>query len=176
MPTPRAPKEAPVRESQEVGLSGGSPAEEKPPQENEIELVVVDRFGNREVRTVKELTYNLALKEAARMIYYDIADEIVEEVLEDLPRPLFWAYIYDQNTVYKVEHKRKHLTEVRVIPKHRAIYYFGGVEILGFDTYIPVEALYAKKQQITYYHVVRSTTAITAIREDLEKLLEGDRK
>ena len=160
---------------EEVGLSGGSPTEEKPPQEAQMELVVVDRFGNREVRTVKELTYNLALKEVARMIYYDIADEIVKDLLEDLPRPQFWASIYDQNTVYKVEHKRKYLTEVRVIPKHRAIYYFGGMEILGFNTYIPVEALYVRKLEVTYYHVVRSNTAIQAIRDDLEKLLEGEK-
>jgi hypothetical protein len=176
MPTPEPEDMPQVRESQEVGLSGGSPAEENPPQENEIELVVVDRLGRREVRIVREPTYGLALKEVAKEMYYDIADEIVKELLDDLPRPQFWANIYDSNTAYKVELRRNHLTEVHVIPKHRAIYYFGGEEIIGFDAFIPVEALYAKKQQITYYHVVRSTTAITAIREDLEKLLEGDRK
>jgi hypothetical protein len=174
MPTPRTPKTEPVRQSEEAGLSGGSPAEENPPQENEIELVSIDRYGNRQVRIVRELTYQLALKEAARQIYYDIADEIVRELLDDLPRPQFWASIYDLNTTYKVELKRNHLTEVHVIPKHRAIYYFGGMEITGFDTFIPVEALYAKKQQTTYYHVARSPTAIQTIREDLEKLLEGE--
>jgi hypothetical protein len=175
MPTPRNPKETPVRLSKEAGESGGSPAEEHPPHEAQVELVVVDRLGNREVRTVKELTHSLALKEVARQIYYDIADEIVRDLLEDLPRPQFWANIYDLNNAYKVELRRGNLTEVRVIPKPRAIYYFGGMEVIGFDTYIPVEALYVRKLEITYYNVVRSNTAIQAIREDLEKLLEGEK-
>jgi hypothetical protein len=173
MPTPKAPKESPDIRPDEAGLTGGSPAEGNLP--TEIEVVVVNRYGNKEVRTVREISYNSALKEVARMIYYDIAEEIVKEVLEDLPRPQFWAYIYNLATerAYKVEMRRKHLTEVIVIPKHRAIYYFGGMEILGLDAYIPIEALYVKKQEITYYHIVRSTTAIDAIKQDLEKLLEG---
>ena len=175
MPTPKTPDPKSVRvEPKEVGASEGAPTEANPP--HEIEVVVVNRYGDREVRTVSEMTYNLALKEVARQIYYDIADEIVKDVLDDLPRPHFWAYIYDLKTerAYKVEIRKKHLTEVLTIPKTKAIYYFGGMEVIGFGVFIPVEALYARKLQITYYHVVRSPTAIDAIRQDLEKLLEGE--
>ena len=175
MPTPEPKGVSPVRvEPEEARESGGSLAEANPPRE--IEVVVVNRYGDREVRTVSEITYNLALKEVARQIYYDIADEIAKDVLEDLPRPHFWAYIYDLKTerAYKVEIRKKHLTEVLTIPKTKAIYYFGGMEVIGFNVFIPVEALYARKLQITYYHVVRSPTAIDAIRQDLEKLLEGE--
>jgi hypothetical protein len=175
MPTPKPQEKSPVREEpEEARASGGALAEGNPP--TEIQVVVVDRFGNREVRTVSELNYNLALKEVARQIYYDIADEIVKEVLEDLPRPQFWAFIYDLKAerVYRVEVKMKHLIEVLTIPKHRAVYYFGGMEILGVGIYIPIEALYVRRTGITYYHIVRSPMAIETIREDIEKLLEGE--
>jgi len=175
MPTPETPKSEPVREEpEEARASGGALAEENLPQE--MELVVVDSYGNREVRRIWNVTYNFALKEVAKEIYYDIAYEILEDVLEDLPKPHIWANIYDLKTekAYKVEIRKKHLVEVLTIPKHRAVYYFGGMEILGVDIYIPIEALYVRRTGITYYHIVRSPIAIETIREDLEQLMKGE--
>jgi hypothetical protein len=174
MPTPKPQIEPSKVEPEEVGASGGAPTEGELPQE--MELVVVDRYGNREVKRIWNVTYNFALKEAAKEIYYDIAYEILEDVLEDLPKPHIWANIYDLKTekAYRVEMRKKHLVEVLTIPKHRAVYYFGGMEILGVGIYIPIEALYVRRAGITYYHIVRSPMAIETIREDLEQLMKGE--
>jgi hypothetical protein len=166
MPTPKAPKSDPVKEEPgEARASGGALAEGELPQE--FELVVISSYGEREVKKIS------TLKEVAKEIYYDIAYKIIEDVLEDLPKPHIWANIYDLKTekAYRVETRKKHLVEVLTIPKHRAVYYFGGMEILGVGVYIPIEALYVRRTGITYYHIVRSPTAIETIREDLEALM-----
>jgi len=175
MPAPETPIEELHRvEPEEAGASGGALAEGELPQE--FELVAVNSYGEREVKRIWNVTYNFALKEAAKEIYYDIAYEILEDVLEDLPKPHIWANIYDLKTekAYRVETRKKHLVEVLTIPKHRAVYYFGGMEILGVGIYIPIEALYVRRTGITYYHIVRSPMAIETIREDLEQLMKGD--
>jgi hypothetical protein len=175
MPTPKTPDPKSVREEpEEAGASGGAPAEGELPQE--MELVSIDQYGEREVKRIWNLTYGFALKEAAKEIYYDIAYEILEDVLEDLPKPHIWANIYDLKAekAYRVETRKKHIVEVLTIPKHRAVYYFGGMEILGVGIYIPIEALYIRRTGITYYHIVRSPIAIETIREDLEQLMKGE--
>jgi hypothetical protein len=174
MPTPKAPKSDPVRRPEEAGLSGGSPAEVNPP--HEIELVSINSYGEREVRTIRGLTFNYALKEVAEQIYFDIAEEIKHDLLSELPYPRFKATIFGakDGDVFIVEVRGKHFTKVLYIKKTKAVYYFGGMMIEGFNIYIPIEAVYHKREKVTYYEVVRSNPEIETIAKDLEVLLEEE--
>jgi hypothetical protein len=46
--------------------------------------------------------------------------------------------------------------------------------IEGFNIYIPIEAVYHKRERVTYYEVVRSNQEIEAIAKDLEALMEEE--
>ena len=174
MPTPKAPKEAQVRQPEEAGLSGGSPAEVNPP--HEIELTTVNSYGEREVRRIQAFTLGYALKEVAEQIYFDIVEEIKHDVLSELPYPRFKAQIFGAKggDVFIIEIRGKHFTKVLHIRKTKAVYYFGGMVIEGFNIYIPVEAVYVRREKVTYYEVVRSNPEIEAIAKDLEALLEEE--
>jgi hypothetical protein len=179
MPTPKSPKSEPVREEpEEARASGGALAEEELPQE--FELVSIDQYGEREVRRIWNLTYHFALKEIAREIYFDIAEEILRDLLAELPYPRFKAKIYNtKGDIYQIEVRGKHFTRVLHVKKHKAIYYYGGMEIEssgGYPIYIPVEAVYHRREKVTYYEIQKSSTSIDTIKEELEKLLEGEQK
>jgi len=126
---------------------GGSSRRFNPP--NEIELVSVNEYGEREVRIIRAQTYGYALKEAAEYIYLDIADEIKHDVLAETPYPRFRATIFGAKggDYFTIEIRGKHFTKVLYIKKTRAVYYFGGISIAGFDIYIPVEAVYSKREK-----------------------------
>jgi len=174
MPTPKAPKSDPVRQPEEAGLSGGSPAEVNPP--HEIELTTVNSYGEREVRTIRGLTSNYALMEVAEQIYFDIAEEIKHDLLAELPYPRFKATIFGakDGDVFIVEVRGKHFTRVLHIRKTRATYYFGGMEVEGFNIYIPAEAVYSRREKVTYYEIIKTREAVEAIKKDLEAMLEGE--
>jgi hypothetical protein len=171
MPTPRTPKTEPKGKPEEAGLSGGSPAEENPP--HEIELVSVNEYGDREVKVFQAYTLGYALKQVAEEIYFDIVEEIKHDVLSELPYPRFKAQIFGAKggDVFIIEVRMKHFTKVLHVKKTRAVYYFGGVVIEGFNIYIPIEAVYHKRERVTYYEVVRSNPEIEAIAKDLEFLM-----
>jgi hypothetical protein len=174
MPTPK-PKEKPHKvEPEEAGASGGAPAEVNPPQE--IELTTVNSYGEREVRRIEGLTFKYALKEVAEQIYHDVAEEIKHDVLAELPYPRFKATIFGAKggDVFVIEVRMKHFTKVLHVKKTRAVYYFGGMAIEGFNIYIPIEAVYHKRERVTYYEVVRSNQEIEAIAKDLEALMEEE--
>jgi stress-induced morphogen len=177
MPTPETLNLGSVRaEPEEAGASGGALAEANPPQE--FELVSIDQYGNRTVKRIWSVTYNFALKEAASEIYFDIAEEILRDLLAELPYPRFKARIYDtKGDVYKIEIKGRYFTKVLHVKKHRAIYYFGGMEIEssgGYPIFIPAEAVYHRRDKITYYEIAKNNISIDTIKEELEKLLQGE--
>ncbi len=175
MPTPK-PKEKPSKvEPEEAGLSGGSPAEVNPP--HEIELVSINQYGEREVKVISSYTYGYALKEVAEELYFDIAEEIKQDLLAETPYPRFKARLFGVKAgdIFTVEIRGKHFTKVLYLKKTRTIYYFGGIEILGFNIYIPIEAVYSKRERVTYYDIIRNSTAIEEIARDLEELLEGEK-
>jgi hypothetical protein len=173
MPTPKTPKETHVRQPEEARAIGGALAEVNPP--NEIEVVSVNSYGEREVKVFQAQTYGYALKEVAEELYFDIAEEVKHDVLAETPYPRFKASIFGAKggDYFTIEIRGRHFTKVLYIKKTRAIYYFGGIVIEGFNIYIPVEAVYSKREKVTYYEVVRSNPAIEEIAKDLEELLEG---
>jgi hypothetical protein len=140
----------------------------------QLELVTVDQNGDRKTRRIKAQTQGYALKEAAEYIYFDIAEAIKNDVLAELPYPRFKAHVYGGKggDVFTVEVKGKYFTKVIHVKKTKAIYYFGGVTIYGFNIYIPIEAVYHKREKVTYYEVVRSNPEINEIAKDLENLME----
>ena len=144
----------------------------------QIELVTVDKNGDRKVRRIKAQTYQFALKEAAEYIYFDIAEAVKTDVLAELPYPRFKAHVYATKAgdLFTVEVKGKYFTKVLHIKKTKAVYYFGGVTIYGFNIYIPIEAVYHKKEKVTYYEVVRSNPEINEIAKDLESMMEEGQK
>jgi hypothetical protein len=174
MPTPKPKEKLSKVEPEEAGISGGIPAEVNPP--HEIELVSVNSYGEREVKVIQAQTYGYALKEVAEQIYFDIMEEIKHEVLAELPYPRFKATIFGAKggDVFIVEMRGKHFTKVYYIKKTRATYYYGGVVIYGFNIYIPVEAVYSRREKVTYYEVIRSNPEIEAIAKDLEHLMEEE--
>jgi hypothetical protein len=174
MPTPKNPRIEPKGEPEEAGLSGGSPAEGNPP--HEIELVSVNSYGEREVKVISSFTLGYALKEVAEELYFDIADEIKQDLLAELPYPRFKASIFGAKggDVYIIEVRGKHFTKVLHVKKTRAVYYFGGMMIEGFNIYIPAEAVYHKRERVTYYEIVKNSQAIEAIAQDLQKMMEEE--
>ena len=145
---------------------------------HQIELVTVDQSGDRKVRRIRAQTPAYALKEVAEYIYFDIADAVKQDVLAELPYPRFKARVYATKggDLFTIEVKGKYFTKVLHIKKTKAIYYFGGITIYGFNIYLPIEAVYNKREKVTYYEVVRNNTEIEAIAKDLEALMEEDKK
>jgi len=179
MPAPEPEDMPQVRvEPEEAGASGGAPAEGELPQE--FELVSVDRRGEREEIRIWSITFGYALKQVAEEIYYQIAEEVLGDLLAELPYPRFKAKVYDtKGDVYKIEIRGKHFTRVLHVKKHRAVYYFGGMEIKssdGYTIYIPVEAVYHKGEKVTYYEITGNKISIDTLREELEKALLGEQK
>jgi hypothetical protein len=171
MPAPKTPKEVQTRRPEEAGVSGGIPAEVNPP--HEIELVSVNSYGEREVRTIQAHTFAYALKEVAEQIYFDIVEEIKHDLLAELPYPRFRAHIFGAKAgdAFTVEVRGKHFTKVLHIKKTKAVYYFGGMVIDGFNIYIRAEAVYSRRDKVTYYEIVRSNPEIEAIAKDIETLM-----
>jgi hypothetical protein len=176
MPTPKAPKEAQIKQPEEAGISGGIPAEVNPP--HEIELVTIDQYGDREVKRIHSYTFDYALKEVAEEIYYGIVEAVKQDLLAELPYPRFKGSIFGAKggDVFVIEIKGKYFTKVLHIRKTRAVYYFGGMVVEGFNIYIPVEAVYHKREKVTYYEVVKSNPAVEGIKKDLEALMEEEQK
>jgi hypothetical protein len=174
MPTPKPKEKSPVRQPEEARTSGGVLAEENPP--HEIELVSIDKYGSREVRRIQAHTFNIALAEAADEIFHDLVEEIKPDLLAELPYPRFKAMIFGarDGDVYTIEVRMKHFTKVLHVKKTRAIYYFGGMVVEGFNIYIPVEAVYHKRERVTYYEVIKTKEAVESIKKDLEFLMEED--
>ena len=145
---------------------------------HQIELVTVDQSGDRKVRRIRAQTQGYALKEAAEYIYFDIAEAIKNDVLAELPYPRFKATIYGAKggDLFTVEVRGKYFTRVLYIKKTKAVYYFGGVTIHGFNIYLPIEAVYNKREKVTYYEVVKSNPEIEAIAKDLQTLMEEEQK
>jgi hypothetical protein len=180
MPTPKTPKESPVRQPDEVGASGGAPTEAKPPTPNgewvEVELVTVDQNGERKTRLIKDLVLSFALNKAAEYILLDTFETVKEEVLRELPKPRFKALIFGakNGNYFKVEVRGNNFTKVYHIPKERAVYYFGGFDIKGFYVYVRIEAVYAPAIRTTFYEVIIDDDAVKAVGEDLYKMLKGE--
>jgi len=174
MPAPKPKEKSPVRQPEEAGLSGGSPAEVNPP--HEIELTIVNQYGEREVRTIRAYTFDYALKEVADEIFNDVVEEVKHDLLAELPYPRFKATIFGakDGDVFIVEVRGKHFTRVLHIRKTRATYYFGGMEVEGFNIYIPAEAVYSRREKVTYYEIIKTREAVEAIKKDLEAMLEGE--
>jgi hypothetical protein len=174
MPAPKPKEKSPVRQPEEVGLSGGSPTEVNPP--HEIELTTVNSYGEREVRTIQGLTFNYVLKEVADEIFNGVVEEIKHDLLAELPYPRFKASIFGvrDGDVFIVEVRGKQFTKVLYIKKTKAVYYFGGMMVEGFNIYIPAEAVYSRREKVTYYEIIKSKEAVEAIAKDLEALMEGE--
>jgi hypothetical protein len=178
MPTPETQTPKPVRvKPDEAGASGGAPAEGELPQE--FEIVSVDKYGVRRVKRVWNISYKQALKSVASELFHEIADEVAPDLLSELPYPRFTARIYGAKTgdVYKVEVKMRHFTRVIHLKKHRADYYFGGINVLsvgGYPIYIRAEAVYSIRGRITFYEIIEDRTAIETLEEEIHKMLEGE--
>jgi hypothetical protein len=177
MPTPETPKQSPVRQLNEAGASGRAPAEGELPQE--FEIVSVDRYGVRKTKRIWNINYKQALKSLASELFHEIAEEVEPDLLAELPYPRFSARIYGAKAgdVYKVEVKMKNFTRVIHLKKHRADYYFGGINVLstgGYSIYIRAEAVYSFKDKITYYEIIEDRIAIETLEEEIHKMLEGE--
>jgi len=177
MPTPKPQISDPVREPEEARTSGGVLAEEELPQE--FELVSVDKYGVRHTKRIWNITYKQALKTAASELFHEIAEEVKPELLAELPYPRFQARIYGAkaSNIYQVEVKMKHFTRVLHLPKHRVEYYFGGISVMaagGYPIYIRAEAIYHRRERVTYYEIIEDKESVETIREELEKMLEGE--
>jgi len=139
----------------------------------------LSKYGVRHTKRIWNITYKQALKTLASELFHEIAEEVEPELLAELPYPRFQARIHGAKTgnIFTVEVKRKYFTEVIHLPKHRAVYYYGGISVMatgGYPIYIRMEAIYSRRERVTYYEIHEDKESVATLEEELQRMLEGE--